>query len=64
MDRCEVTGMHSDEPKQIIENFDHADPETFASLITDDFRFEIVCSMEEFPPSAVAASSRSKKRKC
>lgn len=46
--------MASDEQKRraikFLENFNHADPEVFASLITDDFRFEIVSSLKEFPP--------------
>jgi ketosteroid isomerase-like protein len=47
-------GMSSEEKKrlaiQFLENFNHADPELFAKLITDDFRFEIVSSLKEFPP--------------
>jgi ketosteroid isomerase-like protein len=46
--------MSSDERKrlavQFLENFNRADPELFANLITDDFRFEIVSSLKEFPP--------------
>jgi ketosteroid isomerase-like protein len=50
----ELTVMSTDEQKrltvQFLENFNHADPELFARLITDDFRFEIVSSLKEFPP--------------
>ncbi|HUN60174.1 MAG TPA: nuclear transport factor 2 family protein [Candidatus Binataceae bacterium] len=46
--------MASEEQRRIaiefLENFNRADPEVFARLITDDFRFEIVSSLEEFPP--------------
>ena len=46
--------MTSDEQKrlaiQFLDNFNHADPDAFASLVTDDFRFEIVSSLKEFPP--------------
>ncbi|MGA2410804.1 MAG: nuclear transport factor 2 family protein [Candidatus Binataceae bacterium] len=46
--------MTSDEQKQqaikFLENFNHADAEVFASLVTDDFRFEIVSGLKEFPP--------------
>ena len=35
---------------RFLENFNHADPKVFEELITDDFRFEIVSSLEEFPP--------------
>ena len=46
--------MASDEQKQLaikfLDNFNHADSEVFASLVTDDFRFEIVSSLKEFPP--------------
>jgi len=46
--------MASDEQKQLaiafLENFNQADPEVFERLITDDFRFEIVSSLKEFPP--------------
>ena len=45
--------MASDEQKRIaiqfLDNFNHADPEVFARLITDEFRFEIVSSLKEFP---------------
>jgi ketosteroid isomerase-like protein len=48
--------MASDEQQRIavqfLENFNHADPEIFARLITEDFRFEIVSSLKEFPPIA------------
>jgi len=46
--------MASDEQKRIaiqfLDNFNHADPEVFARLITDEFRFEIVSSLKAFPP--------------
>lgn len=46
--------MTSTEQKQIairfLENFNSADPETFAELITEDFTFEIVSGLKEFPP--------------
>ena len=46
--------MTSDEQKrlaiQFLDNFNHADPEVFAGLVTDSFRFEIVSSLKEFPP--------------
>jgi len=35
---------------RFLENFNHPDPDVFASLVTDDFRFEIVCGLKEFPP--------------
>jgi ketosteroid isomerase-like protein len=35
---------------RFLENFNHADPEVFASLVTNDFRFEIVSGLAEFPP--------------
>lgn len=35
---------------RFLENFNHADPAVFDELITDDFRFEIVSSLKEFPP--------------
>jgi ketosteroid isomerase-like protein len=36
--------------RQFLENFNHADPRVFEEAITDDFTFEIVSSMTEFPP--------------
>ena len=46
--------MESNERKEcaikFLENFNHADPEVFAGLVTDDFRFEIVSGLKEFPP--------------
>jgi ketosteroid isomerase-like protein len=36
--------------RQFLENFNRADPETFDRLITDDFTFQIMSSMNEFPP--------------
>jgi ketosteroid isomerase-like protein len=35
---------------RFLDNFNHADPKVFEELITDDFRFEIVSSLQEFPP--------------
>jgi ketosteroid isomerase-like protein len=35
---------------KFLENFNHADPAVFAELVTDDFRFEIVSGLKEFPP--------------
>ena len=35
---------------KFLENFNRADPRVFEELIADDFTFEIVSSMEEFPP--------------
>ena len=35
---------------RFLENFNHADPEVFAGLVTNDFRFEIVSGLKEFPP--------------
>jgi len=46
--------MASDEQKRLaikfLDNFNNADPEVFANLVTDNFRFEIVSSFNEFPP--------------
>jgi uncharacterized protein len=46
--------MNHDEQKQcairFLENFNHADPKVFDDLIADDFRFEIVSALKEFPP--------------
>jgi len=36
--------------RRFLENFNHANPEIFDGLITDDFTFRIVTSMNEFPP--------------
>lgn len=36
--------------RRFLENFNRADPETFEKLLTSDFSFRIVSSMEEFPP--------------
>ena len=36
--------------RQFLENFNRADPDIFNHLIADDFTFEIVSSMNEFPP--------------
>lgn len=35
---------------RFIENFNHADPKVFEELITEDFKFEIVCGLTAFPP--------------
>ena len=46
--------MNHDERKRcavrFLENFNHADPKVFDELIADDFRFEIVSALKEFPP--------------
>jgi ketosteroid isomerase-like protein len=36
--------------RRFLENFNVADAETFDHLIADDFSFQIVTSMKEFPP--------------
>ena len=36
--------------RQFLENFNRADPRGFEEAVTDDFTFEIVSSMNEFPP--------------
>lgn len=41
---------------RFLENFNAADPAVFASLITEDFRFEIVSALREFPPIAGRAN--------
>lgn len=33
-----------------MENLNHADPAVFEELIADDFKFEIVSGLTEFPP--------------
>ena len=57
--------MTSDEQKrravQFLDNFNHADPEVFVGLVTDDFRFEIVSSLKEFPPIVGARELPSKR---
>jgi uncharacterized protein len=35
---------------RFLENFNAADPAVFEDLITEDFRFEIVSALPEFPP--------------
>lgn len=35
---------------RFLENFNHADPRVFEELTTDDFTFEIVSGLKEFPP--------------
>lgn len=46
--------MTQDEQKararRFLENFNHADPAVFAELITEDFTFEIMSGLKEFPP--------------
>ncbi|HZP45759.1 MAG TPA: nuclear transport factor 2 family protein [Candidatus Binataceae bacterium] len=36
--------------RRFLENFNDADPQVFADLITEDFTFEIVSGLKEFPP--------------
>lgn len=35
---------------RFLENFNHPDPKIFEELITEDFTFEIVSALKEFPP--------------
>jgi ketosteroid isomerase-like protein len=35
---------------RFLENFNHADPGVFEELTTEDFTFEIVSGLKEFPP--------------
>jgi ketosteroid isomerase-like protein len=35
---------------RFLENFNAADPAVFKELVTEDFRFEIVSALTEFPP--------------
>lgn len=35
---------------RFLENFNNADPAVFAELVTENFRFEIVSALSEFPP--------------
>jgi ketosteroid isomerase-like protein len=35
---------------RFLENFNHPDPRVFEDLITDDFRFEMITTMNEFAP--------------
>ena len=35
---------------RFLENFNHADPAIFEELITENFTFEIVSGIKEFPP--------------
>jgi ketosteroid isomerase-like protein len=46
--------MDLDERKRLaikfLENFNHADTEVFMDLVADDFRFQIVSGLKEFPP--------------
>jgi ketosteroid isomerase-like protein len=36
--------------RRFLENFNRADRATFAELITEDFSFEIMSGLKEFPP--------------
>jgi ketosteroid isomerase-like protein len=36
--------------RRFLENFNEADPKVFAELITEDFTFEIMSGLKEFPP--------------
>jgi uncharacterized protein len=36
--------------RKFLQNFNGADPRIFEELVADDFTFEIVSSMKEFPP--------------
>lgn len=36
--------------KRFLENFNHADPVVFAELITENFTFEMMSGLKEFPP--------------
>lgn len=46
--------MNSNEQKKaaarFFENLNHADPAVFEELIAEDFKFEIVSGLTEFPP--------------
>jgi ketosteroid isomerase-like protein len=35
---------------RFLENFNHADPAVFEELVTENFTFEIVSGIKEFPP--------------
>jgi ketosteroid isomerase-like protein len=52
--------MTLDQRKQrairFLENFNAADPDVFEALITEDFRFEIVSAISDFPPIAGRAN--------
>jgi ketosteroid isomerase-like protein len=37
--------------KRFLANFNNADPAVFAELITEDFTFEIMSGLKEFPPA-------------
>ena len=39
----------SERARRFLENFNHADPKVFEEMVTADFTFEIVSSMNEFP---------------
>jgi ketosteroid isomerase-like protein len=39
-----------DRARKFLENFNHPDPQVFERLVTQDFTFEIVSAMKEFPP--------------
>lgn len=36
--------------RKFLDNFNRADPRVFEEAVTDDFTFEIVSSMKDFPP--------------
>src|SRR5712692_1698701 len=36
--------------RRFLENFNPADPQVFAELITEDFTFAIMSALKEFPP--------------
>lgn len=37
--------------RRFLENFNQADPRVFAELITENFTFEIMSGLKEFPPA-------------
>jgi ketosteroid isomerase-like protein len=39
-----------EQARKFLDNFNRADPSVFEEMVTDDFTFEIVSSMKEFPP--------------
>jgi ketosteroid isomerase-like protein len=49
-DRILDTEKQRQQARRFLENFNRADPEIFDDLITDDFTFRIVTTMDEFPP--------------
>jgi ketosteroid isomerase-like protein len=50
-----MTRMTAEQQKErairFLENFNHPDPRLFEDLIADDFTFEIVTAMKDFPPA-------------